>query len=134
MERQKLNYHRRACRLLGIGTDKIRIVSPTEYRDITKYTVSNYLGVASCKYNIYYVRRGEPIRTYIHELLHILFKNRPHWWIYCVSWKLTRQRIIPGKGLNYGFGNGFFVDTARIKELPSKSKLIKLCQQSYNRI
>lgn len=134
MERKKLNYHKRACHLLGIGADKIRIVSPAEYRTIMGHTVSNYLGVASYKHNTYYVRRSEPLRTYVHELLHILFKNRPHWWIYCVSWKLTGQKILPGRGYNYGYGNGFFVDTIRIKELPSKAKLIKLCQKAYNKI
>ena len=131
MEKGKLRLHNKACKMLGIGTDKLRLVSPTEFRQLAGYTVSDYLGVTNYKHNIYYVRRGEPVRTYIHELLHLLFKRRPHWWIYCVAWKLTGQKIIPGRGENYGYGEGFFVDTARIKELPSKAKLLKLIQRAY---
>ena len=131
MEKAKLKLHNRACKILGIGTDKLRLVSPSEFKELAGCTVSNYLGIASHKHNIYYVRRGEPLRTYVHELLHLLFKRRPHWWIYCVAWKLTGQKIIPGRGKNYGYGKGFFVDTARIKELPSKAKLLKLIQRAY---
>ena len=131
MERGKLNLHNRACRLLGIGTDKLRLVSPSEFHRIAGYGVSNNLGLADYDHNIYYVRRGEPVRTYIHELLHLLFKHRPHWWIFCVAWKLTGQKVIPGRGVNYGYGNGFFVDTARIKELPSKAKLLRSIQRAY---
>lgn len=134
MEKGKLKLHKRACRLTGIGTDKIQLVSPSEYRVQTDHTVSNNLGIANYKHNIYYVRRGEPVRTYIHELLHILFKHRPHWWIYAASWKLTGQKIIPGRGRAYGCGGGFFVDTQRIRELPSKPKLKELCQRAYQRL
>jgi len=131
MEKGKLRLHNKACKMLGIGTDKLRLVSPSEFYQISGFTVSNYLGLSDKSNNIYYVRRGEPIRTYIHELLHLLFKSRPHWWIYCVAWKLTGQKIIPGRGKAYGYGNGFFVDTARIKELPSKTKLLRLIQSAY---
>ena len=103
MEKAKLKLHKRACKVLGIGIDKIRIVSPSEYKKIVGHGVSNWLGVASYKHHIYYTRRGEPLRTYIHEVLHILFQHKPHWWIYCVAWKLSGQKILPGKGYNYGY-------------------------------
>ena len=131
MEKSKINLHNRACKILGIGTDKIRIVGPAEYKELSGYTVSDNLGITDYKHNVYYVRRWEPVRTYVHEILHVLFKHRPHWWVYCVAWKLTGQNIIPGRGENYGYGNGCFVDTARIKELPSKAKLLKLIQRAY---
>jgi len=134
MEKGKLRLHNRACRILGIGTDKLRLVSPIEFHQISGHTVSNYLGLSDKSDNIYYVRRGEPVRTYIHELLHLLFKHRPHWWIYCVAWKLTGQKIIPGWGKNYGYGEGLFVDSARMRELPSKIKLLKLIQWAYKAI
>ena len=134
MEKRKLKNHNRACKLLGINPDTVKLVSPSEYREITGHTVSNNLGVANYHYNIYYVRRGESFRTYVHELLHLLFKHRPHWWIYCVAWKLTGQKIRPGYGRAYGYGDGQFVDTARIKELPSKAKLLKLCNKAAQRL
>ena len=134
MEKAKLKLHKKACNLLGIDTAKIKFVTPSEYKAVTGKGVGTDLGIANYKHLIYYVRRGEPLRTYIHEILHLLFQHRPHWWIYCVAWKLTGQKIMPGRGRNYGYGNGFFVDTSRIKELPSRAKLRKLIQRAYKRL
>lgn len=125
MEKAKLRLHIKACRLLGVNPKKVKLVSPSDFRNITGFTVSTNLGKASPKHRAYYVRRGERLSTYIHELLHIIYKAKPHWWLYAVSWKLTGVRILAGYGKRYGYGNGYFVDSARIKELPSREKLLK---------
>jgi len=133
MEKAKLKLHNKARRLLGVDANKIRIVSPSEFRNITGYTVSTNLGIASYKHRVYYVRRGERLATYIHELLHIIYKTKPHWWLYAVSWKLANIRIKAGYGKAYGYGYGCFVDSARMKELPGKNKLLKQIQSQVKR-
>jgi len=130
MEHTKTKLHNRACKLLGIPSDKFQLVSPSQYKEITGQGVSNYLGLAYRQYKIYYVRRGEPLRTYVHELLHLLFKSKPHWWVYAVSWKLTGITKNMKLDKSYGYGNGYHVSAERIKELPSKQKLLAQIQRT----
>lgn len=49
--------HKRACALLGISPDKVPLVGPTRWREITGRGVGRNLGVAHHKHRIIYVRR-----------------------------------------------------------------------------
>lgn len=122
----------RACKTLGVDPAKLRIVGRGEYESITGHGVGggNIAGRASRKHNIVWLLRYAPPSLYYHEIIHILFPNKPHWWIYCAGWKLAGTRIRSGLGISYGYGGGQFVDTKRMRELPSRDKLIDLAKRA----
>ena len=84
--------HRRACKLLGADPDKIRLVGPTEWKALTGKGVSDRLGKAHLSLHMIYLRRGIDYDTAIHEVLHVLFPSRPHWWIYAAAYALAEHR------------------------------------------
>jgi hypothetical protein len=84
---------RRACVLLGVSPGKIRLVGPTEWEAITGQRVGSHLGRASSEHEVVYVRRTATYDTYLHELLHVLFPARPHWWIFGAAFKLAGVKI-----------------------------------------
>lgn len=125
----------RACKTLGVDPAKLRIVGRSEYENITGHGVGggNIAGRASWKHNIIWLVRDTPRSLYYHEIIHILFPNKPHWWIYCAGWKLVGHKIKAGLGMSYGYGGGQFVDMKRMRELPSRVKLIALARQAAQR-
>lgn len=119
--------HRRACRLLGVDPEKVKIIGPKEWRELHGHTVSNSLGRASLKHSVVYVRRNAGSDTHVHEVLHILFPSRRHRWIYAATWKLlgmTRQQA-------YGCGGGLLASTGQCPE--SRAKVLRLAKASAKR-
>ena len=82
-------YHKRACNLLGVDPQKVRLVGPTEAKQVTGSGVGHTLGRAFLEHNLIYVNRNAAFDVYLHELLHILFPSRPHWWIYGAAYTLA---------------------------------------------
>ncbi len=82
-------YHKRACRLLGVDPQKVRLVGPTEAKQLTGRGVGSNRGIAFLTHNLVYVNRKAGFETYLHELLHLLFPSRPHWWIYGAAYTLA---------------------------------------------
>ena len=86
-----------ACRLLGINPALVPLVGPAEWKAIVGRGVPRRArGVASPRHRVVYVKRGSPLDVFVHELLHLLFPSRPHWWIYEATWSVcgieTKER------------------------------------------
>ena len=90
--------HKRACRLLGVDPARVPLVGPTEWRKIVGVGVGNFRGKAFTRtrhledavaVRIVYVNRNALYDTYVHEVLHILWPSRPHWWVYAAAYRLA---------------------------------------------
>lgn len=69
--------------------------------------------------------RGKALRnTIYHEILHILYPWRPHWWVECAAEKLAR-----------GGGRGYYsgVYNHSPDELPSREKLVAQIRKQVER-
>ena len=117
-------FWRRTCQLLDTDPEKVRLVGPTEFKQRTGYGVGHFHGRADRDTNVVYVRRGQGLDTYIHELLHILFPSRPHGWVFGAAFKLARVRT--GRT-----AYGMWVSASTVKE--NRAKIIRLAQQSAAR-
>ena len=84
--------HARACALLGVDPARVPLVGPTAFKARTGRSVGRSLGRAVPHQRVIYVRRGQGLDTYLHELLHLLFPSRPHWWVYGAAYKLAGVR------------------------------------------
>lgn len=125
--------HQRACTLLGVAAEKIPLVGPTLYKSANGYGVTNHLGMANTGQAnkvgaMIYVRRGQGIDTYIHELLHHLFPSKTHKWIYLAAWKLAGVRHT---AKTYGYGHGLLVDSET--KIESREKLVSLAHKAAAR-
>lgn len=58
-----------------------------------------------------------------HEILHILFYSKPHWWIECAAQKIA------------GGNRGFYAERydKNISDVPNRDKLLKLARKSAKR-
>lgn len=121
--------HRRACGMLGVDPEKLRLVGPAEYRELEGHVVGPYAGRAGFIHPIIWVRRGEALAMYLHEILHLLFPSRPHWWIYSAAWKLAGIRQA---NRAYGFGRAFRV-AAGEREIESVENLKELAGRAARR-
>ena len=131
MSKAQDRLHARACRLLGIRPDAIRLVGPSEWRAIVGEGVSRNLGIANMvtartgkQPPVVYVRRGQAFDTYVHEVLHHLFPSRPHWWVFAAAWKLAGS-------YSYGYGHALSATTER--RIESKPGLRALCHKAAQR-
>ena len=84
--------HPRAYTLLGVDTARVPLVGQPAFKALTGRSVGRSLGRAVPHQRVIYVRRGQGLDTYLHELLHLLFPSRPHWWVYGAAYKLAGVR------------------------------------------
>ena len=127
--REQQGLHRRACQMLGVDPEKLRLVGPAEYRELEGIVVGPYAGRAGLEHPIIWVRRGEGLSMYLHEILHLLFPSRPHWWVYSAAWKLAGIR---NSSRAYGFGRAFRV-AAGEHEIESIDQLKSLASKAAMR-
>lgn len=128
--KEQQGLHRRACKILGVDPEKVRLVGPAEYRELEGHVVGPYAGRAGLIHPIVWVRRGEGLAMHLHEILHLLFLSRPHWWVYSAAWKLAG---ISQASRAYGFGRAFRVAAGereienidQLKALASKAAMHK---------
>lgn len=113
--------HKRACKLLGVDPEKVRLVGPAEFKQLTGVGVAGFLGRAAYKQAVVYVNRNAGYDTHVHELLHILFPSRPHWWIFGAAFKLSGYQ-----GQKYAYGS--WQSAEKVTE--SKAELLRLAKQS----
>ena len=82
--------HARACKLLGVDPAKARLLGPSEFKAETGWPLGNSYGKADWEHNVIATKRKAGYDTYVHELLHLLFPSRPHWWVFSAGFKLSR--------------------------------------------
>jgi hypothetical protein len=120
----QMRMHRRACKLLGVNPEKIRLVGASEWKELVGRGVGTNLGWASRPLGIIYVRRTAGFGTYIQEVLHHLFPSRPHRWIFGAEFRLARLT-----GSAWAYGRWQSADGAS----EGYSKIIKLARASARR-
>jgi len=95
--KRQLQLHRRACNLLGVDPARIVLLGPTDFRLHTGGGTGYFLGRAAwgrrdgtpVEPPAVYVSRTAGYDTHVHEVLHVLFRSRPHWWIYAATARLA---------------------------------------------
>ncbi len=118
-----------ACSLLGIDPNRVPLVGPTEWKATVGRSVPRRArGVASPKHGVIYIKRGATVDIYVHELLHLLFPSRPHWWVYEATWSLcgieSKER--------WRYGGGHWTKPGRHK-MESRERLIELSHRAAKR-
>ena len=119
--------------LFGMKQNGVRLVTPTEFKELSGVSLSHFCGRADRKNKIVTIRRKKPIRTIrnviVHELAHCLFPSKPHWWIECFSYRIIPVKYYDGQVGRY---------TKRYRhtpdELPSKKRLIEMANKAAKRL
>ena len=111
------------------GEPPVRLVAPAEFRERTGYGLNAYVGRASPQDGLIVVKKNRPLadikNTLWHELLHILFPSRPHWWIECAAAILSRTGQTGRYSRKYGHTPA---------DLPPRAKLVRMCRRSSERL
>lgn len=105
------------------------LISTEQYEHIDGCSLEGDYGISSVKYPVFAIRKGLRGRVkenvIFHEIFHILFPNRPHWWIECAAERMAR-----------GGGRGFW--SARygktINDVPPRSRLLELARRASRRM
>jgi len=122
--------HKRACRLLGVDPAKARLLGPTEWKAVTGSGVGKSYGRADWEQNVVYVRRTAGYDTHVHELLHLLFPSRPHWWIFSAAFKLSGL-VHGNKGPGAWYIYGRLMRASDAEE--SRTKILRLAHAAAKR-
>ena len=112
-----------AAILNKIDNPPIRLVPEKEFGEIAGCTLGSYVGRASPYHKIIAVRYNRPLVnikvTLWHEIAHILWPKKPHWWIECLAAKMT--------GGNIGKYSRRYAHNP--SELPTKTKCLELAKK-----
>ena len=90
----------------------------------------NY-GKTDWEHNIVYVSRSAGYDTAVHEVLHVLFPSRPHWWIFSAAFKLSGM-VRGRRSLEWGwyaYGRNMFASDCK----ESRAKLLRLARAAAQR-
>lgn len=132
--------------LKKVGSPPIKLVSSGEFYEITGARLGSFCGRCSPKHRIVTVNRNRPLEdikdTLWHEVAHILFPSKPHWWIECFaskmcgskpcgSWQRTKNGVM-SSGVACG---RYSLRYCKSKDdLPNKTKLLDLALKSSTRL
>ena len=118
------------CIKWELGNPPIMLVRPSEYEQLTGLSLGHYTGRIHFKRRLITVRyRDRELidinKTIYHEIAHILFPHKPHWWIECFAAKKSGSKITGRYSVRYGHS---------IEELPSRSELSRLAWEASDRL
>lgn len=105
------------------------LISIEQYEYIDGCSLEGDFGISSVKYPVFAIRKGLRGRVkknvLYHEIAHILFPSKPHWWIEAFAEKMAG-----------GGGRGYYCQKYghSVDELPSRSRLLKLARRASNRL
>ncbi len=113
--------------LIMAGSPKIRLLSKQKWnKKFPKYKINQWIFGRCDLYGIIAVRGiHKGIKNTIwHEILHILFPSKRHWWIECAAQKLS-----------HSYRRGFFSTKyhKHMKNVPDIPILLKLVNKSAKR-
>lgn len=107
---------------------RVYLLTPKQYEKVDGISVRGLYGISSVDYPVISIQKGLRGKvlsnTIYHEIGHILFPHRKHWWIECAAEKLARGG---GRGY-YSMKYGHTVD-----ELPSRAKVLLLFKRASKR-
>lgn len=119
--------------LFGIKNRNVRLVTPKEFNEISGYSLGSFWGRADTRKEVITVKRNRSLRrirhTIAHELAHLLFPTKPHWWIECFAY-----RIVPVKNEYGRYGRYTRRYGHSYRELPSKTRLIEIANRAAKRL
>ena len=115
--------------LKKLGNPPIRLVQSGEFYKITGARLGGFDGRCHPMRRIITVKRNREfveIKDVLwHEIAHILFPSKPHWWIECFAQKLSGSPLAGHYTSKY---------CKSVKDVPSKAKLLDLARKSTARI
>ena len=103
----------------------IYLVSNEQFLHVDGVSVKGSYGISSVKHPVFTIQKGlrgkVKTNTLYHECAHILFPNRPHWWIEAFAEKMAR-----------GGGKGFYCTkySKTVDDLPPRAHLLKLARRA----
>jgi len=119
--------------LFGMKNADVRLVIPKDFKVISGFALGSYWGRVDKTKKIITVKRNRPIQqirnTIAHELAHLLFPNKPHWWIETFSYKIISIKDDYGRIGRYAKRYGHSP-----RELPSKKRLIEMAKEAAERL
>lgn len=104
----------------------VELVSNKEWEQVTGIKIGDNVGWSNLDYGIITIvpsglSLSEIREVTIHEIMHILFPYKPHYWIECFSFKVAKSQ------------EGFLYYTDKYnhspKELPKREKLIEMARR-----
>ena len=107
----------------------IFMISPEQFEHIEGATLKGCDGISSTDYPVFTIRRGlrgkARANTIYHELAHILFPSRPHWWV-----------DLFGEIMARGGGRGYWAKkyNKSLEDMPPRSYLLKLARRASRRM
>lgn len=115
--------------LAELGHPPIWMIPPEQFKHVEGHSLKGCDGISSTKYPVIAIRSGlrgkAKLNTLYHEIFHILFPHRPHWWIECAA-----ERMAGGGGKGYfSVKYGHSVD-----DMPPRSYLLKLARRASRRM
>lgn len=113
------------------GVPDVKLVDKNKWKQMTGETLGDNVGMSSDYLKLITVdpedlKKSEIEEVTVHELLHVVFPNKPHWWIECASSKIARTK---DAFLHYAVIYGHTKD-----ELPSRNELIEMVQAKAMKI
>jgi len=108
-----------------LGNPPVKLLTQSDYAMATGKPLGNFLGRIHIKKRLMTLRyRDRELyqvkKTIYHELAHVLFPHKPHWWIECFADKMVGSKTRGRYALKYGHG---------VEELPPRTQLISLAQE-----
>ena len=115
--------------LAQVGNPPIELLTPTEYAARTGHGLGNFYGMSNNRHNVITVRKSRPdadVRnTLWHEIAHILFPSKPHWWIECFAAVMAPTDDVGRYATRYA---------KTPADMPSKAELLRLARLSAARL
>lgn len=113
LTQQRRALKREACEILGIDPTKVRL------RRLTNAHAALHgrglYGFADVSILTIYTKGRTGLITYVHELLHLLYRTKPHWWVFGAAYILAGA---PRRAIHISVISGAIVRTpkARLQE------------------
>lgn len=107
----------------------VYMVNPEQFEHVDGNSVRGCYGISNAFHRIFTVKRGLTgkvrANTIYHEIGHILFPSKPHWWIDLYGEKMAR-----------GGGKGYWstVYGKTLEDLPSRARLVELSRRASKRM
>jgi hypothetical protein len=99
---------------------RVYLLSTEQFEKVDGSKIESDFGVSSVAYPVITIKKGLRgkvlLNVLYHEIGHILFPHRPHWWIECAAERLAG-----------GGGKGYYSKKHEhsVDEMPTRSRLLK---------
>lgn len=105
------------------------MIDPKQFEHIEGVSLKGCHGISSTTYPVFAIHRGtkgkERLNTLYHEIFHLLFPSRPHWWIENAAEILAK-----------GGGRGYYARKydKPLEDMPSRAELLRLARKASYRM